>query len=159
MALPLKQALVALQASIKEVLDARDKLDKSNIPDLLEFYRNIYECEDTLGELHKILKEVKDNFSKSVIPDTFESMGLDSIKSKGKTFFIGTRFNCSIPHDKREAGFPWLRENNLGALITDTVNARSLSSAIKELIETTGVEPPEDCITIHREKYTTMRKA
>lgn len=155
---PIKDALKALGNALKEVLGQRDTLDKSNIPELLDFYKLVYDSENTLDEYHKILSGIKDRFSYETIPDTFESMGIDSIKGKGGNFIVGTRFNASIPFDKREAGFKWLRENGLAALIAPTVNAKSLSSAIKEHIETTAIEPPEECMSIHRQRYTTIRK-
>ena len=155
---PLKDALQALGKFLKGVVGAQNSLDKSNIPELLEFYKLIYDSEHILDDLHKVLSSMKDKLSYETIPDTFESMGIDSIKAKGGNFIVGTRFNASIPLDKREAGYKWLRDNGLGALITPTVNAKSLSSAIKEHIETTAIEPPDDCMSIHRQKYTTIRK-
>lgn len=154
----LKQGLAALQVAIRGMVAERDALDKSNINEILEFYKKIYDSEAILDDLHKILSGVKENYSYEVIPDLFESMEIDSIKRKSGNFIVGSRFNASIPFDKREAGYKWLRDNNLGALITPTVNAKSLSSAIKEHIETTAIEPPEDCIKIHRQKYTSIRK-
>ena len=67
----IKQALSTLQVAIRGMIAERDKLDKTNIPELLEYYRSNYESEDTQDELHKILSGVKDNFSYEVIPDTF----------------------------------------------------------------------------------------
>jgi len=154
----LPDALKLLAKASKSILAEAEKLDKSNIPELLAFYKRVYDGENILDDLHKIISGVKDKLSYETIPDTFESMGVDSIKGKGGNFIVGTRFNASIPFPKREAGYAWLRENGFSALITPTVNSKSLSSAIKEHIETTAVEPPEDCITIHRQRYTTIRK-
>ena len=154
----LKDALQALNKSIQRIAAAHNNLDKSNIPDLLDFYKQVYDSENILDGLHKTLSGVKDRLSYETIPDTFESMGIDAVKAKNGNFIVGTRFNASIPFDKREAGYQWLRNNGLGALITPTVNAKSLSSAIKEHIETTAIEPPDDCMSIHRQRYTTIRK-
>lgn len=47
-----------------------------------------------------------------------------------------------------ERAYAWLRENNLGPLIKETVNSSSLSAAAKELIEN-GRELPDDIFTTH----------
>lgn len=85
-------------------------------------------------------------------------MGIDSIKSKGRNFIVGVRLNASIPLDKRESGFKWLRENGLDSLIAPAVNSKSLSSAITQYIEANAIEPPEDAMTVHKQKYTSVRK-
>lgn len=154
----LKQALAALQIAIRGMIAERDALDKSNINEILEFYKKIYDTDNVLSELYDVLHGVKENYSHEVIPNLFESMEIDSIKRKSGNFIVGSKLNASIPFDQREQAHKWLIDNGLGALITPSVNARSLSSAIKEHIEATAIEPPSDCIKIHRQKYTSIRK-
>jgi hypothetical protein len=52
--------------------------------------------------------------------------------------------------------FEWLRENDLGSLIQETVNARTLSSAVKGLLEDGETIPEEMNVTI--KKSVGMRK-
>lgn len=55
---------------------------------------------------------------------------------------------ASIPADKRDEAYQWLRDNGLEALIQETVNASSLSAAAKEMMAT-GNELPEDMFKVH----------
>lgn len=58
------------------------------------------------------------------------------------------RIFASIPSDKQEAAYQWLRENGLEALIKETVNSSALSGAAKEMIEK-GEELPEELFSTH----------
>lgn len=55
---------------------------------------------------------------------------------------LGADCYASIPADMREDAYKWLRENNAGSLITETVNSSTLKSWAKEKLES-GVELPE----------------
>jgi len=57
--------------------------------------------------------------------------------------------------------FEELREVGLGDLIKETVNSRSLSSSVAELVEQNGGELPDnlqDCITVYETMDITKRK-
>jgi hypothetical protein len=55
---------------------------------------------------------------------------------------------ASIPGDKREAAYQWLRDNGYEGLIQETVNSSSLSGAAKEMMAN-GNELPEDLFSVH----------
>lgn len=59
-----------------------------------------------------------------------------------------SRIFASIVTGKSEDAYAWLRANEYGALIKETVNSSSLSAAAKELIEN-GKELPEDLFNSH----------
>jgi hypothetical protein len=88
-----------------------------------------------------------------------EELGLDSVKTEGHTFTLGSQLHASIPNHKMKEGLAWLRENSLGDIIKEGVNPKTLSSALKDLIEEKGVTPPEDAITMHIKKVTSVRKS
>jgi len=54
---------------------------------------------------------------------------------KTQTFF-------SAKPDKKDKAYSWMKENNMGDLFKETVNSRSLNSALKELAEA-GEHIPE----------------
>lgn len=155
----LKSAITELAHAVERTVLYFDKLDPTNVPALLDAYRAIHEQAELLDNLNKIIAEVKRKTSYETIPKIFESMGIDSIKSKGRNYIVGVRLNASIPFDKREKGFEWLKANGLDSLIASTVNRKSLSSAVTQYIEANAVEPPEDCMTVFKQAYTSIRKA
>src|SRR5882757_7622422 len=107
----LRDAINGLQKAVERTVSYFEALDTSNVPLLLEAYRAIHENAELLDTLNKIINGIKQKTSYETIPKVFESMGYDSVKSKGRNFIVGVRLNASIPLDKRESGFKWLREN------------------------------------------------
>lgn len=53
--------------------------------------------------------------------------------------------------------FKWLRDNNLGSLIKETVNASTLSATAKELVEN-GRELPDDLFKVHTKDSVSITK-
>lgn len=88
------------------------------------------------------------DFAKEVsVPERFDA---DKVKTFNTDRFRVTRLTrlfASIIGDEKEAAYKWLRDNGYDALIKETVNASSLSSAAKELIET-GKELPDDLFSM-----------
>jgi len=154
----LGETIKILSQAVERTVLYFDKIDSTNLPELLDAFRLLRENEEQLSTLHDALKQIKDKLSHETIPDIFESMGIDSIKAKGRNFILGTSFYASIPIDKREAGFQWLKDNRLGELITPTVNAKSLSSAVKAYIEASGQQPPEEAMSTHIKRNISVRK-
>lgn len=155
----LHSAINDLQKAVERTVAYFEQLDVTNVPVLLEAFRTIHENAELLDALNTIISGIKRKTSYETIPSVFESMGIDSIKSKGRNFIVGTRLNASIPLDKRELGFKWLRENGYESLIAPTVNPKSLSSAVAQYIESTAKEPPEEAMTVYKQTYTQIRKA
>lgn len=155
----LKSAISELQKAVEKTALFFETLDPTNVPLLLDSYRAIHEQAELLDNLNKTVAEIKRKLSYETIPAQFEAMGIDSIKSKGRNYIVGVRLNASIPLEKRDAGYQWLRDNGLDSLITPTVNSKSLSSAVTQYIEANAIEPPENAMTVHKQTYTAIRKA
>lgn len=160
----LRDALTILEKAVKKTtvffdqLEEKVKKEEININELLTAYDQIYQHNKTLENLSKIISAIKEHVNHELLPNMLEKMELDSVRHKGKLFSLGVRMNCSIPLDMREKGYHWLRENGLNALIQETVNARTLSSAVKSHIEEYAIKPPENCIKIHQQKFISLRK-
>jgi len=152
-------AVEHLSAFAKDTIIRFDLVDKNNIAVLLDEFRKLKLVNDALEASIKLLKEIETNLSYSIIPDTLENLGMDSVKSKGYLYSLGVRVNASIPLDQQEKGFEWLKTNGLSAIIKETVNAKTLSASIKSYTDIEGKQPPEDAIKIHRQRYISVRKA
>jgi len=92
----------------------------------------------------------------SMAREVFFPTRMDEEHTKTSTSESGIRMNrtartlASIrPHeDGTDPAYKWLRENDLGALIKETVNSSSLCAAAKEMIEN-GKELPDDLFNVH----------
>lgn len=83
------------------------------------------------------------------VPRLFEQEGVSSIPlAEGFRVGISARFMASIRPDKRDEAYGWLRSNGLEDVIQPTVNASTLSAALKREMEENNKEAPEDLFNI-----------
>ncbi len=117
--------------------------------------------EDAVEELDTRLKTLKAHVSMArevLLPER-----MDADESKTVTTETGHRVTrtgrifASIITSKMEQAYAWLRNNELGPLIKETVNSSSLSAAAKELIEN-GKELPEDLFRTHTKDGVSITK-
>ncbi len=156
----LKQVLEALDEAVMDTLAYFDQLDPSDFPTLLKSFALLKDNKEQLTALEEMISKQYQKLSYEVIPNVFETLGMDSTKINGRNFILSTRVNASIPENKSEFGYKWLTEvAKTPELIKQSVNSRALSSFITTYFETHGEWPPEEAITIHKQNYIQVRKA
>ena len=70
----------------------------------------------------KSLKETAEKVSGEVIPTIMNEMSLSSLKlADGSSVEVKKIYGASIPIEKREAAFNWLRNNDLGDIIKNEI--------------------------------------
>ena len=76
----------------------------------------------TMEENLKKKKEAADKISQQVIPEIMEEMKMKTMKLQdGSGIEIKKIYGATIPIDKKEGAYQWLRENDLGDLIKNEV--------------------------------------
>lgn len=104
----------------------------------------MHRLKDKLDSLDKQFSTLYEPYKTTIIPEMFEAENITSLPlSEGFRVGVSQNFRASIRKDCKEDAYKWLRENGLGDLITDTVNASSLSAAAKYELEENGIEFPE----------------
>ena len=155
----MKEALIALEKSTIDMASIVAALDPNDIPNLVRAFRALAECRQLHEAIGKIIDENYRKLSEDVIPEAFDNAGIDSVKVNGRNFYITTRINASSPQAKQDAGFAWLRNTaKCPELIAERVNAKQLSSLVTRYFEEHGAMPPEEAVTIHMQRLTSMRK-
>lgn len=155
----LSEVLLDLEEAVSETSLFFDGLDKSDLPRVLRAFDQLKGAKERLEASTESVKRIYDEYSYNVIPDLFEANGFESVKSHGKNFITNHRLDASIPREKRDAGFKWLREiAKVPELIQETVNPRSLSALVKQRLGETGEMPPEDAISVYQKRYISIRK-
>lgn len=80
-----------------------------------------------------------------------------------RMFFLTCKTRASAVADRKDALFEALRENGFGDLVTETVNANSLSSFVKEQMEESeGDTLPEwlgDLVNVYEKTSVSIRKS
>ena len=113
---------------------------------------------DVLDSIHKVAEQAYRHLSEERLPNVFDGLGFDSVKTGGHNFILSSTLYASIPAAKQDEGFKWLKNNGLDALIKPTVNPKALSSAITSYIEENAIEPPDTAMSIHKKRRVGIRK-
>jgi len=87
--------------------------------------------------------------SKKALPEIMEKQGLVSFVLDGiGRVEIRHEASCSIPKDKKEEVYQWLRENGYGDLIQGTINSSTFKAQVKKFIKD-GEDFPLDLINFN----------
>lgn len=109
-----------------------------------------------IKESREALAGIEERLSREQVPHALRSNHIKTITVEGVgRVSLGTRWSASMP-DKL-AGFEWLRANNHGGVIQETVNAQTLGALAKELNED-GVELPQPTFVTNLMTYTSITK-
>ena len=98
----------------------------------------------------KSLKETAEKISVEVIPTLMGEMSLSSLKlADGSSVEIKKIYGASIPVEKREAAFNWLRNNDLGDIIKNEItvsfgmNEDNKAADYANLAQSQGFQPTQ----------------
>lgn len=104
--------------------------------ELATLYADVRLAHDGIEEATKKLKGLKEQLKALLLPEAFDR---DEIKTltleDGHRITIGTRVVASIIPDSKPLAFTWLRTNNHGSLIQETVNAQTLGAFARAEME------------------------
>ena len=88
------------------------------------------------------------------LSDAMAEAECERFSRNGSTFYLNTRLYASPIVGKKEELFAALKENGYGSIVTETVNANTLSSFVKEQMSENDEEVP----TWLAEKISTFEK-
>lgn len=95
-----------------------------------------------LGKINSYAREV--SLPERLDDDAIKTFTADNGDRMSRT----ARAFASVKAGMMDKAFEWLRANELGSLIKETLNSSSLSGAAKELMEN-GKELPDDIFALH----------
>jgi hypothetical protein len=155
-AISLKESIAMLQVAMNDTLvEFEGKKIKPDLISISEYYKFIYECHGSLTSLVEILSNIKEELSKNVVPAVLEANNVTNITIGEKQLIVGGRMRANL----KENGQAWLSTVGYGDIIKNTVNAHTLTAAVKAYIEEKGMLPPDDAVSVYIEKYVAVRKA
>lgn len=156
--------MTKVAAMVRE--DTVDALATGNHVVVIKHFAKLRSATELIKQARKALEEIEDDLSKVKIPDIvrdlkqrtgekppFKIEGVGSVNVANKT-------SCSIIDDPvrgKLPGYEWLRSNDHGALVVETVNSSTLSAFAKDILES-GHELPEDIFKVSIQHYTSIRK-
>ena len=136
------------------VEDAPQQVDQlENVRSLSNYVIRLQKLEDEIKadeEKLKQKKEAADKISEQVIPEIMESMKLKTMKlHDGSAIEVKEIYSATIPVDKKEGAFNWLRNNDLGDLIKNEItvsfgrNEDNKAREYANLAESNGYQPQQ----------------
>jgi hypothetical protein len=123
---------------------------------IIKHYDSLRQATALIKESREVLSQIEEKLSREQIPDALRSRAIRNITVEGVgRVSLGTRWSASMPD--KEAGFEWLRENDHGGVIIETVNAQTLGALARELNEG-GIELPQPTFVTSIMTYTSITK-
>ena len=103
---------------------------------------------DVQDEILSTLKARYEHLTAFRIPRAIEAEGLKNFRlASGKGITVEARLFVSIPAENREGFYDFLRDSGNSGMITETVNANTLKSAVKKALAD-GEEFPFEMLKI-----------
>lgn len=107
--------------------------------DVIEYARAFVQMrrvKDKLDELEKRVSKIYEVMKVEKLPAKFEEAGVPTINlDEGFRISVSHRVFASIKTDRKSEAYDWLRQNNLGDIISETVNSSTLSAVAKSMAE------------------------
>ena len=123
---------------------------------IIRHYDHLRKVNALIKESREALSQIEEKLSREQVPDIMRAHNIRTITVEGVgRVSLGTRWSASMPD--KAAGFEWLRANDHGGVIQETVNAQTLGALAKELNEE-GVDLPQPTFTTNIMTYTSITK-
>ena len=113
----LEEDMFADATSFDKIDPIEGKRLSSLVNQLNQVTKDIQEAEDFL----KTLKAKKQNISFEQIPEVMDEMGIDRLDVDGATVSLKSFVSASIPVDKKDEAYAWLRENGYDDIIKNDI--------------------------------------
>ena len=104
-----------------EALDSINTETTKNLSGLVRQLRVVEQEVEEAETLLKTLKSERQKLSTQMIPDLMDEMGVERVDVDGLTVTKKQIVAASIPVDKRELAFDWLRDRGLDDIIKNDV--------------------------------------
>ena len=124
--------------------------DKKTLSDQVEKLKQIEDEVKVVEDKLKNLKQQQDSLSNDIIPTMMTEMNISTIKlADGTGVEVKPVYGASIPLDKKEEAYNWLRKNGLGDLIKNEVtvsfgrNEDNKAMAYATLAQGQGYQPTQ----------------
>ncbi|MBS3969645.1 MAG: hypothetical protein KGZ94_05965 [Clostridia bacterium] len=79
----------------------------------------------------------------------------------GQMFYLTTKIFASADKERKQELFQWLKQNDYGDMVQETVNANTLAAFVREILNENDRLPDdlEQLVSVHEKTLVAMRKA
>lgn len=111
-----------------------NRLEKMKLADAAENYVVLKQLDEKLEDVAKGLGKIVEEIKTKTMPTLFERDKLTSCNTK-MGYRVGVSMLTRASMVDKEAAKQWLKDNGLGDIVTETVNAQTLAATAKTLLE------------------------
>lgn len=135
---------------IFDEIDALERVDTDTGKQLSTLVQELRKVEDEIAEYEahiKYLKAAKQKLTVENIPALMDQMGVERLDVDGLTVERKMIVSASIPTDRREEAFSWLRENGLDDIIKNDITVSfgkgedNVAGDVVGLLQERGFDP------------------
>jgi len=147
-------SLIAVTTKIRGETD--ETVATGDHVEVIKHYDKLRQVTAAIKESREALEQIEMKLSREQVPEVMRAHNIKNITIEGVgRVTLGTRWSASMPD--KAAGFEWLRANEHGGVIQETVNAQTLGALAKEL-NLEGTELPAPTFTTNIMTYTSITK-
>ena len=147
-----KDAMVALAAfskSLPKIKSEMAQVEKRDAIALARAFVVLHRMQLRIAEAIKPLSDMFAEYKNFKLPEAFERDHVTSIPlAEGYRVGVSAQFRASIRPEFKDEAYEWLENNGFEDLISRTVNAGTLSSTAKQLLDEKGKELPEKLFNV-----------
>lgn len=154
----IKGSIADIAKKIDEATKAVEGLEvgvlAQGLDDTVSLFADIRNRQEQVNRLSAKLAKLANELSFEVIPEIFQRTNTESPYNhvRGK-FTLATRTNASVLDGQKDAAYAWLRKNDLGDIIIETIPWQTLGATAADLIKE-GKELPDDLFEVSARVYT-----
>lgn len=151
-------AIAVLEECVKEFEDRLEGAKGNTLANHAILHHTVAEHYAALDEVRKRLYKAYDHDRKTTLPERFEDEGVDMLRVPELKRSFGVLTKHSASTKDKEAAMAWLRANGAESLISETVNASTLSAYLASRITDEGKDPPEELFNFSTYRLISMRQ-
>lgn len=142
----------------QEFRNKQEFIHTEKIQEQVRFLRLLRDVKETAADIESQLGKVLEKMRQETIPNSFKESGVTTLTVDGYRYTISQTLRASIKAEKRPQAYEWLRENDLGELIIETVNASTLAAQARKMAED-GMELDPDLFNVNIVPNTSITQA
>jgi len=123
---------------------------------LLELRERKEQLSEQLKAVNAELEEVDRQLAELMLAEEIQNF----VRS-GRMFYLKTETYVSAAADRKPELIQWLKDHGLGDIVQETVHPRTLSAAVKEMLEEDDELPPDlaELVNIFEKTTVSLRRA
>jgi hypothetical protein len=140
--------------------EGREAISQDNPANLVRHYADLREEAEFLRDAVAQLSTMERAMSYEIIPLAFDRAGIQNVRVTGYGLVgLTRRWSCSFLEGKKEDGFAYLRDQDQGGMIIETVPAPTLGAWAHAVTDETGIEPPPDIFKTSVVRSVSLRRS